>query len=71
MPIAASPLSHGAVLEALRNAYEDLRFACTIFPEIPDRSMDQAMHTVACARRRIFESYLHDSKGSSDIQAAA
>lgn len=78
MPVPAIPLSHGAILEALRSAQDDLRFVCSICPEIHDRSLDQAIHMIACASRRIFESYVHDSERSSEetiaqmiLQAAA
>lgn len=78
MPVPANPLSCGAILEALRTAHEDLRLTCSIFPEIHGKSLDQAIHTVACASRRIFESYVRDSERPSGkagaqgiVQAAA
>lgn len=66
MPVSSyHPLSHGAALEALRSVHEDLRLVCNSYPDLQDRSLEEAIHTVACAKRKIFESYLHQPERPS------
>jgi len=65
MQVSAYPISHASALEALRTAEENLKFVYNVYPELDDRSVPEAIHCIAGARRRVFESYLRDTETSS------
>lgn len=67
MQVNACRLSHGAALEALCSAQEHLRFLYSFSPEVNDKQLDQAMHSVARASRSVFASYLRQPRRSEEL----
>lgn len=65
MLLNADPRAHGAALEALRRAHEDLRLVYSFCPDLNEDALDDALHSIARVSRRVFESRLRGPEGFS------